>query len=190
MSADTDEGLFPLPVSVGQFRAAFYAAVVLYVAFLLGRGWLGGWDTNTILFPVLVGVPTILVALIHIVTVLFPELEERYLPDQGEEESLMDQLDVDEEDVGRTVGGRQKYGLIMLGWVVALPVLVFFFGYAYVLPPYVFAFLYYFRRDVKLAAGITALFTAAAYLLFIVVLQMIPWAGSLGLPSLINAVPF
>lgn len=189
MSADTDEGLFPLPVSVAQFRAGFYAVVAVYVVFLLGRGWLGGWDTNTILFPVLVGVPTVLISMIHIVTVLFPELEERYLPSDEGDESLMDQLDVD-EDVGRTVGGRQKYGLIMLGWVLALPVLVFFFGYAYVLPPYVFAFLYYFRQDLKLAAGITVAFTIAAYLLFIVVLQMIPWAGALGLPSLINALPF
>lgn len=189
MSADAEDGLFPLPVSIEQFRAIFYAVVVLYVAFLLGRGYLGGWANDTIMFPLLVGIPTILVSLVHIGTLLFPEIEERYLPEE-DEESLMDQLDVDEEDVGRTVGGRQKYGFIMLGWVIALPVLVFFFGYAYVLPPYVFAFLYYFRRDAKLAASITVAFALAAYVLFIVVLQMIPWAGSLGLPSLINALPF
>lgn len=189
---DSDEGLFPLPLSMQQGQILFYIVVVLYVGFLLVTGWQFKFENK--LFPYLVGIPTILITLAHIAMLASPKLRERLAP-KAEQESLQDKLaagdfDDDELDVGRSAGGKQKYGLIMLGWVIALPVLVYFLGYSYVLPPYVFAFVWYFRKDVKLAAAIAIAFSIAAYVLFILILGMIPWGGELGLPNLINMLPF
>lgn len=183
-------GPFPLPLSIRQGQIAFYAVVALYVVFLLVTGWQFKFENK--LFPYVVGVPTLLITVGHIAMLSSPSLRERFTP-ETDRETLKDKLggDIDADaDVGRSAGGMQRYGLVMLGWVVALPVLVYYFGYAYVLPPYVFAYIWYFRRDVRLAATTAVGFSVAAYFLFIVVLGMIPWAGELGLPSLINNLPF
>ncbi|MFB6097310.1 MAG: tripartite tricarboxylate transporter TctB family protein [Haloferacaceae archaeon] len=182
-------GPFPLPLSIRQGQIAFYAVVALYVVFLLVTGWQFKFENK--LFPYVVGIPTLLITLGHIAMLASPSLRERFTPDT-DTETLRDKLggEFGDDDVGRSAGGMQRYGLVMLGWVVALPVLVYYFGYAYVLPPYVFAFIWHFRRDVKLAAATAVGFSVAAYFLFIVVLGMIPWAGELGLPSLLNNLPF
>lgn len=189
---DDEEGLFPLPLSMRQGQILFYVVVALYVLFLLVTSWQFKFDNK--LFPYLIGIPTVLITVVHIALLASPTLRERFEP-ETEQASLKDKLgagdfDGEELKVGRSAAGKQKYGLVMLGWVIALPVLVYYFGYAYVLPPYVFAFIWYFRRDVKLALATSVGFTIAAYFLFIVVLGMIPWSGELGLPSIINNLPF
>lgn len=181
------DGLFPLPFTIRQFRVAFYLVVASYVGYLLATALEFQFDDR--LFPYLVGVPTILIAVAHAVLLAFPSLESRVTPDVEDSESLLSRR-LDESDVGRSAAGRQKYGLLMLAWVVALPVLVFYLGFAYVLPPFVFAFVWFFRRDLRLAAVTAAGFSVGAYLLFIVVLRMIPWEGELGLPSLLGMLPF
>lgn len=181
------EGLFPLPFTIRQFRLAFYAAVAAYVAFLLVTALEFKFDDR--LFPYLVGVPTILITLAHLVLLADPDLEDRLTPETGDEESIMPEA-IDEEGVGRSAAGRQRYGLLMLAWVIVLPVLVYYLGFAYTLPPYVFAFIWFFRRDLRLAAIGTVGFSLGAYLLFIVTLRMIPWGGELGLPDLFNLLPF
>lgn len=181
------EGLFPLPFTIRQFRLAFYAVVAAYVGFLLVTALEFKFDDR--LFPYLVGVPTLLITLGHIVMLAYPDLEDRLTPDEDGDDSVLPGA-IDEEDVGRSAAERQRYGLLMLAWVVVLPVLVYYLGFAYTLPPYVFAFIWFFRRDLRLAAITTVGFSLGAYLLFIVTLRMIPWGGELGLPNLFNLLPF
>ena len=184
--------LFPMPFSLRQGQLAFYVVIVGFIIFLLVTGT-QQFSDNDMLFPYIVGIPSIIVGVVHLVSLIFPGLESKVMPERADaSEDLSSELkeSIDSEDQGRPLGERQRYGLMMTGWVLVLPVLVFYLGFAYILTPYVFAFIIFFRRDVKLAAFISILFTIAAYVLFILILGMIPWQGQLGLPSLINMLPF
>lgn len=184
--------LFPVPFSLRQGQIAFYLMAIGFVVFLLVTGT-QQFSSDDMLFPYIVGIPSIIVGVIHVISLIFPELESKVMPERADaSEDLSSEIkeSIDSGEGGRPLGERQRYGLLMTGWVLVLPILVFYLGFAYVLPPYVFAFILFFRRDVKLAASISILFTVAAYVLFILILGMIPWQGELGLPSLINMLPF
>lgn len=188
----TDEeggGLFPLSITTTQFRIVFYLAALVYVLYLLITGWSFSWNNK--LFPYLIGIPTIALTVFHIIFLSYPSLEDQLVPSgENEEASAWENFGIDTEDIGRSRGEKQKFGIMMFGWVTALPVAVYYLGYAYVLPVYVFVFVWYFRRDGRLAALLAVGFSIAAYILFIVILGMIPWGGTLGLPNPLNYLPF
>lgn len=183
-------GFLPLPITTRQFQIGFYVFVILYIAFLLVRG--RAFKMDDLLFPLLVGIPTIAIAFVHVVFLTYPSLEERLTPASTDITESMD-LDIagdDQSHTSRTVEEQQRIGLILLGLIIALPIATLYLGFAYVLPPFVLGFIWVFREDPKLALQVTVGFSVAAYVLFILILQMQPWEGELGLPSLLRMLSF
>lgn len=187
------EGVFPLSYGMFEFKVAFYGASLLFIGFLVVTGLMRFGDRD-IIFPVLVAIPTIVLLVGHILFLAFPSLEDRLMPERGDTSGdgvpLVAQTDAEGEGGGRPTGETQRLALITIGWTVLLPVLVYYLGFAYGLPVYVFAFIWYYRGDPRLAAVVTVGFSVAAYVFFIRILGMIPWEGTLGLPNVLNMIPF
>ena len=59
-----------------------------------------------------------------------------------------------------------------IAWVFGLLTVVFLLGFLAALTIFVFAFVYYYERDLKLAASVTLLNFAVSYVLFVVILQV------------------
>lgn len=187
------DGLFPLRYGIEEFKIAFYGVILLFIAFLIVTGWMQFGDRD-IIFPTLVAVPTIILLVGHLLFLAFPSLEDRFVPSRGDvgEDSnvLVAQTEAEEEEERLSTGETQRFALITIAWTIVLPLLVYYLGFAYGLPIYIFAFVWYYRGDVRLAAVITVAFSIAAYIFFIRILGMIPWEGTLGLPNILNMIPF
>lgn len=193
MSQESEsDGIFPLPYGIGEFKIAFYGVILLFFVFLIVTGW-GEFGDRDIIFPTLIAVPTIILLVGHLLLLAFPSLEDRFMPSRGDvdEDSslLVAQTEAEEEQERLSTGETQRLALITIAWVIALPLLAYYLGFAYGLPIYVFAFIWYYR-NVRIAAVTTVAFTIAAYIFFIRILGMIPWEGTLGLPNILNMIPF
>lgn len=183
-------GYFPLPYGIQAFRLVFYLLVLAFMLFLLVTG-VQRFSVQDSVFPVLIGVPTVIIILFHLVLTAFPSLEDRLMPSRVDatETSLFEQT-LEDQDTGRSLAERQRVGIITILWVIAFPIMAFYVGFAYAIPVYVFAFVWYFRGSLRIAAAITVVFSVATYIFFIAILGMIPWAGELGLPNILNMLPF
>lgn len=186
-SETAEEGLFPLSGGPTAYRTGFYVAVLVYVAYLLVTAL--GFSADDRLFPYLVGVPTIVFTLLQILFVQYPGLEQRFSTENESSDIKAMFEDAQESEAGRSRAERQKYELLMIAWVVALPILIYYLGLATALPIYVFAFIWFFTRDPKFSLVITLGFSVGAYVLFIVTLGLIPWEGVLNIPSPLDFVP-
>lgn len=187
------DGIFPLSYGIRDFQIAFYLAGLLFILFLIATG-LMRFSNRDLLFPLLVAVPTVILTVGHIIFLAFPSLEERFIPERGDtgDDSipLVAETEAEDEDEVRPAGERQRLALITIAWTVLLPILVYYLGFAYGLPIYVFGFIWYYRGNLRLAAVVSVGFSVAAYIFFIRILGMIPWEGTLGLPNILNMIPF
>lgn len=185
-----NDGLFPIPVSTRQFQAVFYAAIASYITYLLITG--RNFSFDDLLLPLIVGIPTIIIAIIHLTFIIFPTLEERVglSSDDGTDSSEFPTLGPTESDKGRSQENRHRYGLLVISMVTLLPIFIYYFGFAYAISPFVLTSIWVFRRDLKIAFLVTAGFSLIAYVMFIVILQMQPYEGALGLPNLLRIIQF
>jgi hypothetical protein len=192
MSQESD-GVFPIPYGIQEFKMAFYAVILLYILFLIITGWMQ-FSNQDILFPTLVAIPTVVLLVSHIVFLRFPSFEDRLMPERGDVDdegmSIVAETQAEEEEERRSTGEVQRLALLTIGWTTALPILSYYLGFAYGLPIFVFAFIWYYRGSVRTAAVVTVGFAIAAYIFFIRILGMIPWEGTLGLPNILNMIPF
>lgn len=171
---------------VSMFTRLFYFAVFLYMGALLVQSW--NWDWDNKLFPILVGVPTILLAgsmilparQIDVVNTLLTKVG-------GDSTDETEDMEITEEELQRAQSNKEtrqiRTELAVFGWTVLLPISVYLFGYYITIPLYTFAFVWYFYRDVKYAATITVLFSMFVFVIFVLVFQVILWPGALGLPN-------
>ncbi|MFC6766105.1 tripartite tricarboxylate transporter TctB family protein [Natrinema soli] len=166
-SAETSEERSLFPVDAKWFEAAFYGGVLVWIAWLLLQT--RGWSFEDRLFPCMAGLILMGLLIVQLGKALFPGLIESVTPDLSDEDPAFE-IDTDRGDRSRYE--RQKYELLMIGWVIALPLLLNFVGFILTIPIYLFAFLLYFLRDTTKAAIISALTTAAIYVLFVVVLNI------------------
>ena len=156
-----------LPVDAKWFEATFYGVIFAWIGWLLLQT--RGWSFEDRLFPRMVGLILMGLLVVQLVKALFPGLIESVTPDLSDEDPGFE-IDTDRSDRSRYE--RQKYELLMIGWVIALPLMLNFVGFILTVPIYLFAFLLYFLRDATKTAIITGLTTAAIYVLFVVVLNI------------------
>jgi hypothetical protein len=175
------DSLFPLPIDKRGFHLIFYSLILLYLVHLFESGF-RQFSREDMLFPVIVGVPTAVLCIVHLVFTAYPSLEEKISWSDPDSESRLDRLS--DGEATRSAAEKQRFGFYMILWVTVLPVLVYFLGYLTVLPPYVFAFILFFKKDLRLALGVTVVFSIFVYVLFIVILGMIPWEGVLDVPTI------
>ncbi|MFB6097313.1 MAG: tripartite tricarboxylate transporter TctB family protein [Haloferacaceae archaeon] len=189
-SAGGDEpGLFD-GVSPKVWSVVFYGAALLWVLALLVLASPWNWDNK--FFPMLVGIPVILMLLLQMASDQFPGFFEQLRPEALEDD---DDLSTEferakESNVSeRSKSEQQRWELYMLGWVIALPILMYFVGFAWVIPIYTFALGLFFTRDVKMAVGIAFGVSLFIFLLFVVLLEVRLWEGVLGLPNPVDYIP-
>lgn len=194
MSTETEErGLFPFDSR--WLALVFFVGLLVWVALLMY--WSLPWNWDNKLFPLMVGVLAVFLMLTHIVELAIPSFYDRVLPDFGflgdEEAEDDDELSERVETTGltssRSKSTRQVYELVMIAWVVALPILLYFGGFGLVIPIYTFAFGLFFLRDVPQSLLITVVITGFIWLLFVVILNVQLWDGTLGLFDPFDYIP-
>ena len=157
------------------YKQAFFLLVLGYISLMM-------WDARTYgptvrLFPVLIGIP--LIALL-IVQIVYPMLPDRLqVSASGLVERATDQGKGPEVELTlkRSVRMPREAGMIL--WVLILYIIMYFFGILAGLTLFVFAFIYYYERDIKLALGVMFLNLILSYGLFVQILQIRLFPGSI-----------
>lgn len=190
MSSDTpgaEEGPL-LPIDPRWLYAGFYALIGLWIVYLLAT--MGGWRWEDQVVPLLIGIPGILLVLIYLFRVRYPDVFARLNPvvrpvdeeEEGHLDHLMDEVEeATETEAARTPKERQWIELVMMGWVIALPIVMQYLGFFIALPLYVFAFGIYFTGDTKRSLVISVLFTLFVYVFFVTILGARVYAGDFGI---------
>lgn len=178
-----ESGLFP--VAPVWFSIGFYALLFVWAAYLLYETLsFSAFEDYAIPF-ILLPVVLFLIALKAFI-LLFPEKADRLRPSDRADVTGNIKRQVKKqssENSTRTKAEQEKYELIMLAWVIALPFMMYVIGMGWSIILFVMGFTCYFTRDVKLAVLTTVCVTAFITLLFMYILDMVIWTGVLGLPD-------
>lgn len=177
-----DDGLFP--ISERRIEQGFYLLLLVWVGMLLVNTRSLGFSAR--LVPLIVAIPVLVLVLLSLAPIDWTVFLDRYVPsgpvkeDQPEEvEGLTDR---NEADTGNSPAVEQRLAAELVGWIVALAVLIHAFGFYYTLPVYTFALTWYLKRDLKSAIVVTVLFVATVTLLFLVLFEQILFRGMVELP--------
>lgn len=81
-----------------------------------------------------------------------------------------------------------RYAIRMIGWALALPVMMFYIGIGNGLVLFLFGFGIDFFDSVTRAAAVTVLFSLIMYVFFMVILGIDPWRGALDVPNIVDLV--
>lgn len=188
-STETEAGL--IPIEGRYLRLGFFVLLLVWLLYLLvtARSW--GWEDK--LMPYIAGITTLVFLLIKLAKILFPERYEALTPESvGDEEldEIRENLEEAKEDEGpkRSKTAQERYALIMVGWSIALPVLMYFIGFANALPLFIFAFGLQFYDDLVRPVLAAVVFSVFMYVFFIVIIGMQPWDGTLGIPSILKVL--
>jgi hypothetical protein len=179
-TVEEEEGL--ISIDGKWFKIGFYLFLSVWLAYLL-------FETSSYsnrqdwLFPAIVGGPLVLLLVIKLLTIQYQGIVERVLPDSASSgESDMFEA-VQEVGARNSKAEKEKYELVMIGWVILLPFMMFFVGMGWTLIIYTFGFTWYFTRSVRTSAMVTVIVIAFVWVLFIEILSLIVWDGALGLPA-------
>lgn len=178
-----EEGLFPIDGK--WFKVSFYVFLLLWLGYLLVETQ-SYREFEDLLFPYIIGIPVGLLILLQLFIVQYPDLVDRITPERRGAPAEGGELQQRFETVaasgqGRPKAEKERYELVMMAWVIVLPFMMYYVGMGWTLLLYVFSFTWYFVRDVRLAATVTAVVTVFVYVLFIHFLGMIIWTGELGI---------
>lgn len=198
---DGEQGLYD--ISPKAFEALFYLIVLAWVLLLLY--WTQDWRTSDRLFPRMVGVPLIILLVLQLIRLKFTDqfnkitavlidLLSRGSSNDGGISEITDNLESKYKESKQKMGQRSKrerqiYELYMIGWIIALPAMMYYLGFVNAVPVYIFAFMMFFTRNPKLSTAITVGFSIALYILFVVLLSINLWDGTLDLPNILDFLP-
>lgn len=165
-SEESESRLYPL--SSVTMNTLFYVGLFAWAGIMLVSALEWGWQDK--LFPLTFTGIALLLIVIHLIVLHFGDRLRQFLPDTAETGS--DQLGFDEtgETEARTGRVRERYELIMIVWVIALPVCLYVIGFLYTIPLYTAAFIWYFNEDPRTATMAAIVATAVVYGLFIEIL--------------------
>lgn len=178
-----ESGLFP--VAPVWFSVGFYALLFVWAAYLLYET-LSFSAFEDYALPFLILPIVLLLIALKVFTLLFPEKADRLRPSNRADATSDIKRQVEKqssENSTRTKAEREKYELVVLAWVVALPFTMYVIGMGWSIILYVMGFTWYFTRDAKLAVSTTVGVTAFVTVLFMFILDMVIWTGVLGLPD-------
>jgi hypothetical protein len=146
----------------------FYLGLFIWAGIMLLSALDWGWQDK--LFPLTFTGAALLLIVIHLVVLHFGDRIQQFLPDTAETGS--DQMKFDEtgETEARTGRVRERYELITIAWVIALPICLYVIGFLYTIPLYTVAFIWYFNKDPRTAIIAAIVATMVVYGLFIEIL--------------------
>lgn len=174
-----EEGLFDIdPI---WFKVGFFVFLLLWLAYIL-------WETTSYdrfedeFFPYVVGIPLLLMLVLQLTIIRYPSIVDRAMPSRSEtaadeDDELQQRLEQATDQAARPKQEQERYEILMIGWIIILPFMMFYIGMGWTLVLYVFAFTWYFVRDIQTAATVTVVVFVFVYVLFIRFLDMILWTG-------------
>lgn len=183
--------------NIRWFQLVFYGFLLVWMVSLLVVSWEWSWRDK--LVPFIAGIPTVVLLLVKIVKVAFPETYDRLLPDfdfgedqstSGETSELEETLSQikEESDYARPRRERIAYAVRMIAWAMALPILMYTIGFSNALLLFVIAFGLRFYDSIRQTVIVTAVFSAFMYLFFYEIIGLQPWLGILELPSIVKVL--
>lgn len=174
---DPEEEVGLFPVGGVWFKVGFYLVILAWMGYVLGKA-AGFTREQDWLFPFVIGVPIVLLILVKLVTIRYPALVERLVPEGGAGSDMFAQI-MEESTRPRTE--RERYELYLVAWLVVLPVMMFVIGMGWTLLIYTFAFTWFFTRNLRTAGVVTVGVFLFIWILFVEILSMVIWDGLLGL---------
>lgn len=165
-TAESATRLYPLDPR--WMTTLFYVGLLAWAIVLLIPSLEWSWQNR--LFPMIFTILAIVLACVQLFLLHFEDRLRWLIPETSETGS--DEMNIEQniDAEGRSGRERERYELVMIGWVLVLPALLEVIGFLFAIPIYTFAFIWYFLRDVRTAVLTSALATAFVYLLFVRVL--------------------
>lgn len=186
-SSETAEGhLFPVPSQ--WLEIGFYLFLLVWLAYLLNET-LDYTQFEDYFFPLVLGVPLVILLVFHLVTLRYPGIVERIHPEAGESEaqseiqSRVEEIEVEEEEAARTPAERERWEIYMIAWVIVLPLMMYYVGMGWTIVVYTFGFTVFLTRDLRQSLVVTGVVIVFIYVLFLRLLEMIIWRGVWDLPD-------
>ncbi|MFB6097025.1 MAG: tripartite tricarboxylate transporter TctB family protein [Haloferacaceae archaeon] len=174
-----------------KYVLAFYGFLLIWLLYLLGTSLPWRWTDK--LFPLIAGVPALVLILMKIAKYGFPERYEALKPEvptpAGDEEAESTLEETYQElregaDAARPRKDQIAYSLRMISWALALPLLMYLIGFSNALPLFIFAFGLRFYDSLRQTVLVTVVFTTLMFGFFYVIMKIPLWNSALGVPSL------
>lgn len=157
-----------LPIASAWLEVGFYASIIAWISWMIVQTQ--GWAFEDRLFPRVLGSIAIILLVVMIFKVLFPEQIEKLKPNLQDDTD--DSFKIDIDNASRVKPEREKYQLMMAVWVIFLPVFLYYIGFVVTFPLYLLAFFLFFLQDVKKSLILTIVLAGAIYVLFVVLLNV------------------
>lgn len=137
------------------------------------------------LFPLIIGIPLIILIILKLSMILSPDLFTRFIPETTNTDSNASQ-----EESHNTQSRREQgvNDIMIILWVIGFPVWLYYAGFVIGFPVYIFALAWYLTRKLRMAIFVTVIFSMFVYVLFDQILGLNFWKGVLGLSILSNFV--
>jgi hypothetical protein len=160
----------------GRYWAAlFFGLILLYVALLVVEAL--GYSSDPRLFPLVVGVPLLVLIAGQIVLLVFRDQLGIESVDLFESIQELEGSD-DKHDMDPVERTRREFEMVV--WSLISFGVIWLFGHLIALVIFVFGFIYVYERDLKRALLATAVTFGFVYLLFVYILGASLWSGMLG----------
>lgn len=174
--SDDESRLYPLGPKT--MTTLFYLGLFAWAAVMLAVSL--GWNWQDKLFPLVFSSLALLLIAMNLILLYWGEQVREFLPDTAQTGSGEMRFEDTDDTESRTGSTRERYELLMIGWVITLPAALYVIGFLYTIPLYTVGFIWFFTRDLRTAVLAAAVATAMVYGLFVQVLGIRLPAGLFG----------
>lgn len=163
-------------VNSRYWASLFFGLLFVYVALLISEAL--GYSSAPRLFPMVIGVPLLLLIVVQVVLLLFQEQLGIESVDLFESIQQLEETTEGSDDEAAVERARREFEMIVLS--ILSFVLIWLVGHMVALVVFVFGFIYLYERNLTRALLATALTFGFIYLLFVVILGASLYEGALG----------
>lgn len=158
------------------WASLFFGLLFVYVGLLVSQAL--GYASAPRLFPLIIGVPLLLLIVVQVVLLVFQEQLGIKSDDLFESIQQLEDTTEETDEEAAVEQTRQESKMIVLS--VLSFVLIWLVGHMVALLVFVFGFIYLYERNLTRALLATALTFGFIYLLFVVILGASLYEGALG----------
>ena len=158
------------------WASLFFGLLFVYVALLVSEAL--GYSSAPRLFPLVIGVPLLLLIVVQVVLLLFQEQLGIESVDLFESIQQLEGTSEETDEETAVEQTRREFEMVVLS-IVSF-VLIWLVGHMVALLVFVFGFIYLYERNIKRALIATALTFGFIYLLFVTILGASLYEGVLG----------
>lgn len=161
------------------FERLFYLFIFVWLGIILADATT--WGRRDKLLPLLVGVPTGIILLIHLGSLQYPDIFSRLVPEQEsavEEPEVMEPAEIET----RSAAQQRRVAVKISLWIIVAAILAYLVGFVIALPIWIFTVSYALLDDLRQAIGVTVIFEILFYAIFIALLEMPLWGGVVSIP--------